>query len=300
MAPDPADGYTLLFGGFNGANLGDTWAFDGHHWSALAVVGPPARNNATAAYDRGHDSVLLFGGSGDGAGNFLNDTWAWKAGAWTQLHPNHSPSGRSAAAAAWDPDVNGVVLFGGMDAGGALGDMWIWNGTDWSRILTAHSPPPRYGAALGYVQVTDGSYLLLVAGDSRPQIVNWPDAWRFDGSDWSAHNTSGTPPSVRYGAAVAISTQAPSTVVLCCGASDATGSMGDEWLLNDAVYWGKTTQGPSARGTASERPAISPGMGGYDVFVFGGHGPITAAGDNSGGYLNDTWGWDGVGWVKLA
>jgi hypothetical protein len=64
----------VVFGGFNGAALGDTWEFDGTTWTQRAIPGPPARSHGMMAYDSRHQRVLLYGGS-SGGGVRRNDTW---------------------------------------------------------------------------------------------------------------------------------------------------------------------------------------------------------------------------------
>jgi hypothetical protein len=200
---------------------------------------------------------------------------------------------------AWDPALHGVVLFGGGDISGSLDyDTWLWNGSSWRQITTAHSPPARSGAALGYVQ----GALVLAGGDTRPQLSGWPDVWKFDGTDWSAMTTTGTPPGARFGSAVAVGLAAPNTVVLFGGALDATGSMRDTWLLANGTRWSADgSAGPSLRGAASERASMSAGVGaGFVMLLFGGHGPVKSIADNTGGYLHDTWAFDGVHWRRVA
>src|SRR5690348_13103037 len=75
MAYDPISGHVILFGGYNGAYLNDTWTFDGTNWSKVSTsVAPPVRTAATMAFDRVSQKIVLFGGYN---GNYLGDTWTW-------------------------------------------------------------------------------------------------------------------------------------------------------------------------------------------------------------------------------
>jgi hypothetical protein len=91
----PLNGTLVLFGGetFGGANLADTWTWDGHQWTALDVVGPPPRWQAVMAPVDG--ALVLFGGV-MGYGPIFADTWTWDGVAWTLLGVT-APPGRDQA-----------------------------------------------------------------------------------------------------------------------------------------------------------------------------------------------------------
>ena len=63
MAYDAATGTVVLFGGYNGHYLADTWTWDGTTWTKRApAVHPPGRAEAVMAYDAATGTVVLFGG----------------------------------------------------------------------------------------------------------------------------------------------------------------------------------------------------------------------------------------------
>jgi hypothetical protein len=81
MAYDAATGTIVLFGGQSrhGANVRDlssTWTWDGSTWVKQAPAAhPPARVDASMAYDTATRDTVLFGG-----GTFktiFDDTWTW-------------------------------------------------------------------------------------------------------------------------------------------------------------------------------------------------------------------------------
>lgn len=43
MAYDESNKMVVLFGGWAGSYLGDTWGWDGKKWTMVATTGPPAR-----------------------------------------------------------------------------------------------------------------------------------------------------------------------------------------------------------------------------------------------------------------
>src|ERR1041384_4804856 len=51
MAYDSARGVTVLFGGFAGDYLSDTWEWNGTVWTRRTVTGPPGREYAAMVFD---------------------------------------------------------------------------------------------------------------------------------------------------------------------------------------------------------------------------------------------------------
>lgn len=77
IAYDQGRGRIVLFGGYRRTRgvterLGDTWEWDGSHWSRTAVDGPTPRNGAAMIYDDHRRRIVLFGGPGPS-----NETWEW-------------------------------------------------------------------------------------------------------------------------------------------------------------------------------------------------------------------------------
>jgi hypothetical protein len=69
-------GSIALFGGFfrpNGLFFGDTWRFDGEHWTQVQDIGP-ARFSHTMIFDSTRGALVLFGGTG-ATEVTLGDTW---------------------------------------------------------------------------------------------------------------------------------------------------------------------------------------------------------------------------------
>src|SRR2546426_901052 len=65
MAFDRARGVAVLFGGMRlGAQLADTWIWDGSSWKAVEGAGPPGRSGHAMSFDERRQRVVLFGGFG--------------------------------------------------------------------------------------------------------------------------------------------------------------------------------------------------------------------------------------------
>jgi hypothetical protein len=71
----------VLFGGFSGPPLGDTWTWDGTDWTQVMPSTPPDPRQASGIATVG-SHVVLFGGW-DGDSTFYDDTWFWDGGQWT-------------------------------------------------------------------------------------------------------------------------------------------------------------------------------------------------------------------------
>ena len=101
MAYDPGTGQLVLFGGYDGGFLDDTWTWNGTIWTKQSpTTSPPARDSASIAYDPGTGQLVLFGGW-DG-NNIHNDTWTWNGSTCTQQSPATSPPLRLGASMAYD------------------------------------------------------------------------------------------------------------------------------------------------------------------------------------------------------
>jgi uncharacterized repeat protein (TIGR01451 family) len=274
MAYDPATGDMVLFGGENSSGTGvtdDTWTWNGTTWAELSpTTSPPARDEATMAYDPATGNMVLFGGY-DGS-SLVNDTWTWDGTTWTELSPTTSPPARDLASMAYDPATADMVLFGGQGSSGLLDDTWTWDGTTWSELSPAASPPARAGASMAY-DPTTGDMVLFGALNNSGVLG---DTWTWDGTTWSELSPAASPPA-RYDATMAYD-PATADMVLFGGNNSSYSELNDTWTWNGTTWAEQSpATSPPARLVASM--AYDPATG--DVVLFGG--------GNSSGYLNDTW-----------
>ena len=119
LAFDPSSGSVLLYGGWNGINLGDTWELAGNTWIQLAPAqSPGVRSGHRMAPMLTHGKLVLHGKS---AANDENDTWAWDGSTW-HLMPLTDPwPVRFNAVLQWDWGASRVVMVAGHDGGGTTG-----------------------------------------------------------------------------------------------------------------------------------------------------------------------------------
>ncbi len=274
MAYDPATGDMVLFGGENSSGTGvtdDTWTWNGTTWTELSpTTSPPARDEATMAYDPATGNMVLFGGY-DGS-SLVNDTWTWDGTTWTELSPTTSPPARDLASMAYDPATADMVLFGGQGSSGLLDDTWTWDGTTWSELSPAASPPARAGASMAY-DPTTGDMVLFGALNNSGVLG---DTWTWDGTTWSELSPAASPPA-RYDATMAYD-PATADMVLFGGNNSSYSELNDTWTWNGTTWAEQSpATSPPARLVASM--AYDPATG--NMVLFGG--------GNSSGYLNDTW-----------
>ena len=290
MATDSTRNTIVLYGGFDGSNLGDTWAFDGTIWTQLSpATSPPGRFGHAMAWDANSQSeaFLMFGGNGA-----RSDTWQFdlQTTDWMQhaTAPGNTPPGRTDCAIAYYPNLDQVVLFGGLDSSQTpLDDTWVWDRTNTHWVLQnpATRPPARYGHSLVADPSTPNKDLVLFGGrGAGGQVL--VGFWMWNGQNWAQLNP---PPSARTGSPLA-NTSGPKTV-LFGGASRTTGAeLNDTWELT-GITWER--QAPPF----SPSPRAHHGLT-HDTFrgrtvMFGGRLP---------GFVdtNETWEWDGNLWHSIA
>lgn len=210
---DPMLHATILYGGYSpsvGRGLADTWEFADDRWTNITTVAdPPARWGGALVYDPVVQQLVLFGGRYGSTGAYVyNDTWEFNATGWHPLNLTVHPSGRGYAAAAFDPAIGKIVLFGGGVGNGnsywqVFGDTWTFSGTAWTNVTaTAGAPPASIKASMAY-DPQDGG-VLMAGGASTgnygvPCPYDRPQLWTFVGGSWSAMTPSGAAPPAGAG-----------------------------------------------------------------------------------------------------
>ncbi|MCI4351054.1 MAG: PKD domain-containing protein [Thermoplasmata archaeon] len=275
MAYDPVDNYVVMFGGYTGSYLDDTWAFHGGKWKQLhPTTSPSGRDHSTLAWDPVDGYLVLFGGSGDG-GDY-SDTWTFLNGTWSQVLPTSHPSARWAASMAWDTADNEILLFGGC-SGGALGDTWTYLKGNWTQLHPNPAPGARENPSL--VSDPHDNTTVLFGGDNYGSNYNG-DTWTFNAGNWTK-NLAVVHPAARTMASMAYDPGIPA-VVLFGGAGSYSGSYGDTWWFSGGVWTDATpSNSPPARifGIMANDPADSV------LVLFSGSGSSS---------LDDTWEYYGI------
>ena len=231
-APDSSDGNVVLFGGYDGGDLGDTWTWDGTSWTRRTpATSPSARDAASIANDPHSGHVVLFGGQVVTPRQHLQDTWIWGGTTWTPLSLTTKPLARAAAAMASDPASGRIVLFGGEATDRAiLIDTWTFDGSSWTLQHPSVSPPPREKAAMA-TDPTTGHVVLFGGSDANGVLLG--DTWTWDGSNW-AHQSPLTSPMPRRFPAMA-SDPAGRLVLFGGVQADNASFLNDLWSLTPSL-----------------------------------------------------------------
>jgi N-acetylneuraminic acid mutarotase len=175
----------LVFGGFGpGGYLNDLWAYDPREstWRLLSphvplidppFPVPPAREEASAAWDAAHGQLLVFGGTR--GGEPLDDLWAYRPAtdSWVELVPDESaPVGRMRHSAVWDAGRGEMLVFGGYGGGfpgGYRDDLWSYQpiANRWQQL----GPTSGVEAAVGTDEDEDSALTGLAAVNSGSDSV---------------------------------------------------------------------------------------------------------------------------------
>jgi hypothetical protein len=167
---DPGTNTMIIYGGNDcfSTNYSDVWILSNANglgtptWTQLSPSGgsPGAREDHTAVYNPGSNSMVVFGGSSSSG----NDTWVLSNAngtgmpAWTQLSPTGGPPpGRDGHNAIFDQANNRMTIYGGNNTTGILSDTWVLSNADgttgqpgWTQIGPLAGAPARTMAAAVY------------------------------------------------------------------------------------------------------------------------------------------------------
>jgi hypothetical protein len=287
---DASSGQFVLFGGqyttgvyheFPQA-LGDTWIWDGAHWTqpALASAVPLARSSAATAYDPVHNDVVLHGGVSQPDG-WVNDTWLWDGTRWLLQSPQQTPPNVAFQPMAWDGQLKVVVCIVAAINSMTNPDQILpmaWNGTNWSQLPNPTVPTGFASAPTSIAYDTARNFILFFG-----HVNGTPTTWTYDGTTWrKAASTSGSA-SPTFSMAT---DDRKSDVILF-------GEQGDTWIWDGSQWTAQNpAHSPSARSGASMTYDSVHGL----VVLFGG---AAGTGENLK-ELNDVWTWNGTDWTQVS
>ena len=281
---------TMLFAGFDGGAIGETWTFDGVDWTQRTPVNsPPNRSGPAMTFDTARGVAVMFGGFSN-TQSHLSDTWEWNGTNWTQRTTATSPPGRMFSQLAFDTTRQRTVAFGGLASAGTLGDTWEYNGTNWTNATPASASP---SARQGHTMCFDPARNVTLLFGGRDAIGATDETWVWNGTAWQQLSPTNSPPP-REGAGMVFD-PARQRVVLFGGSTTLfTSNYSDTWEW-DGTNW---TQSSIIPANSRWNPGSREGQSmAYDprserVILFGG---TTAAGPQQ-----DAWSWDGTEWTRLS
>jgi Galactose oxidase, central domain len=208
---------------------------------------PTERYEAAMVYYPTANDVIVFGGFGTapgGATTYLDDTWAYSGGHWTELIANASctattcPSPRAGAMLAYDAQSQSLLLFGGyitvpVGIFGAyrviaFNDTWSFANDTWTNLTTSAgaAPPARELGAMTYDP--SDNYVLLFGGENATQDSTG-DTWKFQNNAWTQLNLA-TNPGSREEMSMAYS---PDGYVLLFGGQTVTASGATKQIIQN-------------------------------------------------------------------
>jgi len=321
MGFDPDTGQVVLFGGLgDNGSLGDTWIWNGAHWTEPHLsVSPSTRFGASMVFDPSLHALVLFGGETDppisaSEQRNLEATWLWTGTGWTRLDTPHIPTSNFLdgigvlGSMAYDATTGRVVLVtsaSGVHFIACSAETWTFDGADW-RLAEPVTPLPAVVLALlneprtGHVIAVLNARAAVApvglagtscsAGSAQARALPETSTWRWTGSNW-VEVGSGTEPE---GSAMQ-NTGLGTTVI----GLDAVS--GDAMVVtdNNEVLWAwngsRWTEVPgSGTGPAPRSESMLSIDGQGAVVLFGGINQRTNANDF------DTWVWNGSRWQKIV
>jgi hypothetical protein len=270
-------------------------------WVHLTTTTPPSdRDQVMMAYDPSIGKVVLFGGYAPSIAA-LGDTWTYHAGAWTQIKSlTVSPPARWAGGFVYDPQVAGMLLFGGRNLTQFFHDTWVFNSTGWHQIVPRSSPSSRSEPAMGFDPSTQ-RVLLFGGGEgnvpagSGSAWTYYSDTWTFNGLTWVNVTASvGTGPSARFGAQMAW--DPVDRYMFFEGGNALLGNgtqvpQNDSWTFSAGAWTMLTTTGP---------PVAVAANGGMMTWDIKSGSFILYGGEYGSVITSQTWSYVGDVWTNLT
>lgn len=260
----------------------ETWKWDGTNWTLLHPrFAPSPRTVQVMAYDPISQQVIVLNGGHANGDPAQQDMWAWDGNTWTELHPTTLPRWCEGYSAAFDPDLNALVVPAcNQTLQLDFSHFWSWNGFDWTyQTASGSAPAPRFWYAFAYD--SDRQQDVLAGGCEGEGLSPCPeDTWLLTHGAWSQAPAQGAMP-MGLGVA-AYDDYRHQLVEILADAAKSRASMAtvlETWLWDGKTWTMKT-------------PVYQPsGYLVYDprrkqVLAFGGGREI--------------WGWDGSDWVQVV
>ncbi len=201
MAYDSTNDVVVLFGGYDGLNLNDTWEYSPgtNTWTEVfPATAPSPRAYSAMAFDSINDRIVLFGGVSDL--DYERDTWEYNAAtnSWQETTPGTSPPQAASYHMAFVSSQSRVVFIA-KNLLTSLMETWAYNTASdlWVDQAPSGQPTPRTGQALAYDAHLDRLVLFGGFDSSVPPGTTLADTWEYNmGTNlWTQTATAG--PSAR-------------------------------------------------------------------------------------------------------
>jgi hypothetical protein len=274
------------------------------NWSVVAgVTHPPDLMGAMMAFDAADNYTVLFGGSEWDVPPFhsYNETWTYRSGVWSELHPTPSPPPLSDGGFAMNPVTGCDVLFGGINVTSSTGN-WVAENETWTFCHSAwqeDSASTNPGPSAGFAMISDAQCECVVAynaGGGNNQFCCSNTLWTYTALGWTNITPASSPPKREY-PAMAYDPAIEGAVMFGGFGYTSSDTYNDTWELTfnrDFPVWTEVFPRtvPPYRYAAGE--AFDGTLGG--VLMFGGLVDVDSV--NSSFALNDTWLFMNGNWIN--
>ncbi len=222
--------------------------------------------------------------------------WTWDGLGWKSMETAGPPM-KTLTGGGYNTNAGEVVLFGGVGKEGYKDlrkDIWSFNGHRWKQIHT-NDIDSRDHHKMVYMDHL--KCFLLYGGQNSKRLFD-STTWLLKDSQWIALPISG--PGARYHFGMAYDANRKKAILY--GGYNEKGIQQDTWEF-DGTQWKKITEaGPGPRGHLSmvydpDRKMVI--MHGGDVWKKKVDSTVNKDGE-VWDIRGDTWGWDGIAWVKIA
>lgn len=292
------------------------------------AIGPPAAPRH-AAFNSASVSPLLSAerSLGNGAGPAAGSPWSCRGSAptcgpvsaaaapptaglqgWRKLGPLTPPPDPSLLA--YDA-ADGYVLALQAPSGNHSAIGWRYVGGAWSPLAMTNTPSLCEGGSMAYDPAVGEVVLLQGAGNFATWASpSWPgcsgagSTWVYSAGAWTrlaeqpGAPINDTVPFTRMGAALAFDPSS-NAIALFGGLGVNSGMLNDTWKFSSGL-WTRVSSGgrsvPPAREDAGF--ALDPASG--RPVLYGGYTPGSCNGSSYGCFYNDTWSFNGSGWLRAA
>lgn len=272
MAFDPFRNRTILFGGYNGFYLDDTWAYDflTNNWTEILTnPHPTGRESPKMSYDSVEKVVVLHGGmdSNDSA-VFLRDTWEFDVASnkWTLSNLAGPRTTGLDNAMVYDPVAQKHILVGLNKTMGQF-QTWAYDAAtnNWT-LRTTGGPGGREYHSLAYHDLHQR--VVLYGGAILENLYD--DTWEYDDSTttWTMVATPIHFPPERHMAAMTHHSGFRSAILF--GGMNSTVALNETWRYTETKTWMYTGSAliPPSRGLAGftydSRADVAVLFGGWD------------------------------------
>lgn len=249
--------------------------------SSISKLPVPIRPASTDGYSVADDlathQIVVFGGLADNTA-----TWLWDGSRWTFAQPRISPPGRIDAAAAYDPALEVVLLFGGHGPPGTdLSDTWAWGGATWRELDRGTNQAPGSDASMAWDPALHE--MVLLAGDPGDAATA---TWVWSNSHWTRLQSGLPAPSTAIAVGFDLQTRDLIAVVHGEMPTSAAAARSETWAWGGAAWHKLTTR-------VAPQADVVVGLGwdprSHRLLMFGGGASAFGPGR--------LWAWNGTDWM---